>query len=577
MSPVESGYHEQGNDWSKPVSLRKDVYVNEKDELKETASPPSDSFHPDHLIYRYLPGDSNVYGHHYDVLMFKFLTPLKLGLEAAHGSNIPSPDVNPEAVIVNTAASLVTAAAVQFALQSRSEVSGLRLQVLDAFRPRGATWSAQVISSPPGPSGDPFMTHLLPGGAVSRVNRAQTSVLSRLPPFATSRSVCYLATRLQALTYYAAPLVLGGLGRRRRRARATGLMLVGATWAGAVAPLVPWQVQCPVGVCAALAAPQGVRAGAGARIRLLPPASPAVRVAGCPFRVYLVLACWYVIPGGLCVLRAWYSCPSGARRVPVLWPCARASAVSASPPAPFPHARTRREVPWQGAGTPVPGGPCPSAFPDRIPCPPCFVLGGFARSTCLPAWLPVACLDGGVSVWPAQPVVRGGLVQGGGGEGGHGSCCWGWAGQFSPGGGLLSQAAVRRLRGGGSILLPPRQCLGRQGWGLGSGDTQAPGVALRRVAGGAGGSTVPLPSLPGQQSKFCVTSCFIVALEGVVSILLRFVAVYFRAPPRPRPRGLSCGMSTAFAPPNGSLSGLYSSVEVFARPWGSGGPRGPCW
>ena len=29
------------------------------------------------------------------------------------------------------------------------------LRVLDAFRPRGATWSGQVISSPPGPSGVP--------------------------------------------------------------------------------------------------------------------------------------------------------------------------------------------------------------------------------------------------------------------------------------------------------------------------------------------------------------------------------------------------------------------------------------
>ena len=63
------------------------------------------------------------------------------------------------------------------------------LQVLDAFRPRGATWSGQVISSPPGPSGGPSKTHLLPGGGVPRVHRARSPVLPRRPRFATPRSV----------------------------------------------------------------------------------------------------------------------------------------------------------------------------------------------------------------------------------------------------------------------------------------------------------------------------------------------------------------------------------------------------
>ena len=40
-----------------------------------------------------------------------------------------------------------------------------------------------------------------------------------------------------------------------------------------------------------------------------PIAPPAVRVAGCPFRVSLVLSCCYAIPGGLRVLRAWSSRP----------------------------------------------------------------------------------------------------------------------------------------------------------------------------------------------------------------------------------------------------------------------------
>ena len=63
------------------------------------------------------------------------------------------------------------------------------MRVLDAFRPRGATWSGHVISSPPGPNGGPSKTHLLPGGGVPRVHRARSPVPPRLPHFATARSV----------------------------------------------------------------------------------------------------------------------------------------------------------------------------------------------------------------------------------------------------------------------------------------------------------------------------------------------------------------------------------------------------
>ena len=66
---------------------------------------------------------------------------------------------------------------------------GMILRVLDAFRARGATLSGQMISSPPGPSGGPSMTHLLPGGGIPRVHRARSSVPPRLPHFATPRSV----------------------------------------------------------------------------------------------------------------------------------------------------------------------------------------------------------------------------------------------------------------------------------------------------------------------------------------------------------------------------------------------------
>ena len=74
------------------------------------------------------------------------------------------------------------------------EVLRFRVQVLEAFRPRGATRLGQVISSPPIPSGGPFMTHLLPGGGVPRVRGARSPVPPRLPHFATPWSVCHLAT-----------------------------------------------------------------------------------------------------------------------------------------------------------------------------------------------------------------------------------------------------------------------------------------------------------------------------------------------------------------------------------------------
>ena len=67
------------------------------------------------------------------------------------------------------------------------------LRVLDAFPPRGGTWSGKVISSPAGPSGQPTKIHLLPGGGVPRVHRARSPVPPWLPLFATPQSVHQLA------------------------------------------------------------------------------------------------------------------------------------------------------------------------------------------------------------------------------------------------------------------------------------------------------------------------------------------------------------------------------------------------
>ena len=102
------------------------------------------------------------------------------------------------------------------------------------------------------------------------------------------------------------------------------------------APLLPWRVQCPVRVCAALAAGSG---GFGPVPGVVSPpfppsrrACPALRVAGRPVRVSLTLARCYAIPRGLCVPRAWSGCPSGSLRVPFACGCARADAASALNP-----------------------------------------------------------------------------------------------------------------------------------------------------------------------------------------------------------------------------------------------------
>ena len=221
------------------------------------------------------------------------------------------------------------------------------LRVLDAFRPRGATWSGQVISSPPGPSEGPSQTHLLPGSGVPRVHRAQSPVPPRLPCFATPRSVHQFAAVAAGAYPPVPPLMRGRPGRRRRRAPATGLSPVGLPWAGAEAALPRgWGMAECATTALAGAVPRPYLRRAGGRsgglgsvpgVVFLPfppsrPACPTVRVAGRPIRVSLTLARWYAIPRGLCVRRARSGCPSGSPRVPFACVCARAPAASAPPP-----------------------------------------------------------------------------------------------------------------------------------------------------------------------------------------------------------------------------------------------------
>ena len=86
--------------------------------MESTDSPASHPFHPDPDEPRFLPAESNAYQHHLDILFFKYLTPLHDDFKAAHSRKVSCRDQVLEAVIVDTASSLVTAEAVPFALQS---------------------------------------------------------------------------------------------------------------------------------------------------------------------------------------------------------------------------------------------------------------------------------------------------------------------------------------------------------------------------------------------------------------------------------------------------------------------------
>ena len=116
MSPFERGY-KNGQYWRREVFFQRDVSGDEQEELESSGSPASDPFHPYSVDHRFLSADSNVYQHHFDVPMFKHLTPIHDDFKAAHQRNVHCRDQVLEAVIVNTASSLVTAEAVRFALQ----------------------------------------------------------------------------------------------------------------------------------------------------------------------------------------------------------------------------------------------------------------------------------------------------------------------------------------------------------------------------------------------------------------------------------------------------------------------------
>ena len=144
------------------------------------------------------------------------------------------------------------------------------------------------------------------------------------------------------------------------------------------AQLLPLRVQCPVRVCAALAA----GSGPVPRVVSFPfppsrPACPALRVAGRPVRVSLTLARWYAIPHGLCVPRARSGCPSGSPHVPFACVCARAPAASAPPPWVVWRAHIAQSRHWALVG-PFHVVRAPSRVLPRSPAPSGVLGGGWS-------------------------------------------------------------------------------------------------------------------------------------------------------------------------------------------------------
>ena len=138
MSSLESGY-ENRRYWRREVPFRRDVFVHQRVDLKSSDLPARDPLHP------FLRANSNAYRHHFDVPMFKYLTPIQDDFKPAHGRNVHSQNQVLGAVIVDTALSLVTAEAVRFALQGALADEQYVHQHLGRLQANSGTSSLEII------------------------------------------------------------------------------------------------------------------------------------------------------------------------------------------------------------------------------------------------------------------------------------------------------------------------------------------------------------------------------------------------------------------------------------------------
>ena len=161
------------------------------------------------------------------------------------------------------------------------------------------------------------------------------------------------------------------------------------------APLLPWRVQCPVRVCAALAAGSG---GSGRYLVLCPSRfpHPAPRVPRCVWQAVLSGCPLPSLAGtpfhAVCAFRV-----LGLVALLVVHACALRVCALALPRRPLPPqlggvACAPRAVPALGAGRAFPRGPCPSACPAPVPCSVWRAWGGGRSGPGSP--LPGCCCEG---------------------------------------------------------------------------------------------------------------------------------------------------------------------------------------
>ena len=279
------------------------------------------------------------------------------------------------------------------------------------------------------------------------------------------------------------------------------------------APLLPWRVQCPVCVWAALAAGSG---GSGRYLvlclsrfplpaprvprcvrRVVPSGCPLPSLAVTPF--HAVCAFRALGPVALLVVPAcpFRVCGLALSRRPLTPPL---GGVACAP----------RVVPALGAGRAVPRGLCPSACPAPVPCSVWRAWEGAVQSRFPPTWLGV------VGVAAGRP--RGGAFYRG--EGRLGSCTPPpptarplgglsgsaihvlWAPACGCGGPALSPRPARPVGAARRWAGPWRSRAGGRAWGGGA-CAVPPGCAAGGGAVGRGVAlphSVPLPSLGRQQS-----------------------------------------------------------------------------
>ena len=296
------------------------------------------------------------------------------------------------------------------------------------------------------------------------------------------------------------------------------------------APLLPWRVQCPVRVCAALAAGSG---GSGRYLvlclsrfplpvprcmwRAVPSGCPLPLLAGTPFQA--VCAFRELGPVALLVVPA---CP--------LRVCALALPRCPLPPPLGGVACAPRAVPALGAGRAVPRGPCLSACPAPVPCSVWRAWGGAVRSRFPPTWLGVVEVAEGRPRGGCLPLLRGasevrrspspegpptGRAVGVRYPRAVGAGVWVWGPNTVPLACTLCGGCVPR-GWWGAVPLPGfglcaprgagpwRSCAGGRTWG-GGGAARAPRPPFVRPGGPLGRRvalprSVPLPSLGRQQS-----------------------------------------------------------------------------